>query len=320
LQARSNSLYIFNFRKMKKFISTSIIFLTLLVTPIYFYLSIANGYTDQAYLKFTSPKQSSFIIGNSRSAQGIAPEIINKYLNRNDVYNYSFNQTVSSYGPYYLRSIQRKLKNDTKNGIYIITVDPWSIGGTKEEQFDTLKFREKNSYVDNMRFVSLNPNIPYLLKNYSRRFINLYRESKYNNNLILHDDGWLEVNIDMHPDTLEKRMEAKVKSYREDKVPYFKYSQIRFDFLEQTINFLKMHGKVYVVRLPMHNKILNLENKVMPNFNNLIAKLTVETNVPYFDMTPYNTVYSYTDGNHICKESAYNVSHKISDWIKSVEP
>ena len=43
------------------------------------------------YLRFTSPKHNSLIIGTSRSAQGIHPNIIDSILNLEDInsiYNY----------------------------------------------------------------------------------------------------------------------------------------------------------------------------------------------------------------------------------------
>ena len=63
---------------MKKFITHSI-YISFICTFVFLVLlSLTNGYTDPFYLRFTTPKNNNLIIGTSRAAQGIQPEIIRK--------------------------------------------------------------------------------------------------------------------------------------------------------------------------------------------------------------------------------------------------
>ena len=69
----------------------------------------AGGNTDSFYKRFTSPRQSNLILGNSRSAQGILPHYM-KSFNGEPFYNYSFTIFDSPFGDSYLSSVKNKLK------------------------------------------------------------------------------------------------------------------------------------------------------------------------------------------------------------------
>src|SRR5699024_3885965 len=96
----------------------------------------------------------------------------------------------------------------------------------------------------------------------------------------------------------------------------FTYSTLRFEYLIKTIMFLQKHGKVYLIRLPISEEVLKIENEFMPDFNENINEL-IELTEGYFDMTPHNEQFVYNDGNHIYKESGKIVYKEIIDWIKS---
>jgi hypothetical protein len=89
-------------------------------------------------------------------------------------------------------------------------------------------------------------------------------------------------------------------------------------YLKKTINFLKNHGKVILVRLPVHKEIFKIEQKYMPSFNDKITELSPIVD-SYYDMTIDNNNYIYTDGNHLYKESSKIVSKKISDFILKLD-
>ena len=58
----------------------------MIVVSVFAFFSLADGTTDDAYLKFTTPKQGSLILGSSIAAQGIHPKELNAVLKRDDIY------------------------------------------------------------------------------------------------------------------------------------------------------------------------------------------------------------------------------------------
>ena len=190
--------------------------------------ALANGSTDNFYLRFTSSKQNSLIIGTSRSAQGIHPNILDSVLNleeNNGIYNYSFSINNSSYGKEYYYAIKNKINESAKNGLFIITVDPWAISSDttlndNEIDIESIFYSKKhyNSY----------PNYEYLIKNYKKGWGNILLKRIESNILIrnqnslskikgaftyLRKDGLLEVYTSMDSTYVKQNIQKKVYNY-----------------------------------------------------------------------------------------------------------
>lgn len=299
---------------MNIFIRNSFVFVILLSVTVYVLLIQSDGSSDSFYKRFTSSKQSSFIIGSSRSAQGILPGVLNKILNRTDIYNYSFSIGHSPFGPVYYKSIKNKLKAGTKDGIFIISIDPWNISSMCKDPDDTLSFRESNLLLANIHSVNQNPNYDYLLNYWNGPY---YRMFPAQSAMTLHDDGWLEISVKMDSLTVQKRIKSMINTYRDDKSRIFNLSNIRVKYLIDIISYLKRHGTVYLLQLPVHPKMAEIENIYMPNFDKIIQRVLDSCKVSYYDMSYLNSKYQYTDGNHLFKESGEKVSEKIAAWIIS---
>lgn len=271
---------------------------------------------DAYYYRFTTQKQNSLILGNSRASQGLIPEIFNNELNIN-IYNYGFTISNSPYGPSYLESIKKKLNNETKEGIFILTVDPWSISTINNPNDNINLFLEKERFIGKLNFVNVNPNFEYLFRfSQANNFYDLLNKNIKNPSTYLHKkSGWLEINVPMDSISFNKRLVDKILDYNK-KIDLYTHSEKRLTYLKETIDYLKSFGKVYLVRLPVHIKMMEIENEFMPNFNNKIESL-ITNDVVFFDMTKSDQKYVYTDGNHLHKSSSMIVSYQISDLIKS---
>lgn len=317
---------------MKYFLTKTFILLVLVLFSIVSVFCLADGYTDAYYMRFTTPSQKSMILGTSRAAQGIRPDIINANLNRNDLFNYSFTIGHSPYGPVYLNSIKRKLDQHTDKGIFILAIDPWSISSNISDPEDVTEFFENDLFLKDLKNVSQYPNFSYLMNFYNQPYRNILLMSKYgidiqkkifNPNWImfLHKDGWLDISIkNMDSVYLSDRLEETVKMYKNKHLPSSKRSSTRVDYLELTINYLKNYGEVFLVRLPIHPRIMEIEENFMPEFNEIVHDVSKSHKVPFLDLTEMNAKYTYIDGNHLYKESGKEVSKIISAWISSLEP
>ena len=296
---------------MKKFLVNTVIFSIIAVLLIFLLLYKVDGYSDSFYVKFTTPKQSSLIIGTSRAAQGLQPRVFDSIL-ENSFSNYSFSVLHSPFGKTYLNSIKRKLDLRGKQGVFVITVDPWSLSSFTNSPEDSLSFRELNLALGNTKIVDVKPNPFYLLNNRSDRFYELIIDKQSNS--FLHADGWLEVNMVYDSIKEVENIDKKVANYKKNMLPKAKYSQTRYNYLIKTINFLKPYGDVYLVRLPIHKKMEELDNIIMPNLENDIKEAIGLSN-GYLDLTPLSTNFKYTDGNHLHKISGKKVSIIIAKWI-----
>ena len=275
-------------------------------------LSRADGGFDPYYLRFTSGRQSSLILGTSRAAHGLQPQVLNAALGRTDVYNYAFSLTHSPYGPTYLNSIRNKLK-ENKKGIFIVTVDPWSLASDRKNPNDILLFGESSLALGKISSTERKPNFNYLLKTPGNPYLKIFIKSR---TMFLHDDGWLEVSIGMDSVSKSVRKKEKIDYYKEVYLPAYSFSQVRMFYLEQTVAFLKKHGNVYLVRLPVDPDILAFDHQIDPDFIYKMQLISKKKKVPYMDLSARGAEFEYIDGNHLYKNSGRKVSLIVGKWIK----
>ncbi len=297
---------------MKRFLVKIFVFsLVILGFIIIVFLQI-DGKNDKYYLRISSGKQSSLIVGTSRAAQGINPSILNSYLGRNDIYNFSFSNLHSPFGEVYFNRIKQKIDTSNKiNGIFIITIDPWSISIDTTKEIDY--YREEKTFLYGLKEVNSHPNLTYLIKYYEDKHINILNSS---NSYELHSDGWLEVKITMDSASIDKRTKLKIKEYISTKLNTNKYSKYREENLLKTIDLLRRFGRVILLRLPIDKELLAVENKYMPDFSKKINSISKEKKVDFIDLTNLNNSLKFTDGSHLYKESSEVISRIIAKKIK----
>lgn len=300
---------------MKKFVTEIVlplvVTLTLLCVLVIF---LANGKTDPFYLRFTGEPTKNLILGTSRAAQGVHPQSLSSILGK-DFYNFSFTVAHSPFGPVYKKAISSKLDTTVSNQIFIIAVNPWSISSKCENPNDSSTFRENVLCLAQVNSFCSTPNVEYIRKSLTPiKVIRPYIKGgeAY---MVLQPDGWLEVNVSMEKSEVQARQKNKVQTYRNRNLPVYRFSEVRNNSLLGLVKWLKLYGEVYLVRLPIHEEMLSIEDELMPNFKSNIQP-SIDVSGGYFDMTKLTTEFRYTDGNHLYKESAFEVSELIGKWIK----
>ena len=316
---------------MKLFVRHIILFLSIVALLHLGLAFIADVTTDDYYLKFSSPKQSSLILGTSRAKQGIIPSVLSSSIeNRNlSIFNFSFTLKSSPFGLVYYNAIKQKIDLESKDGCFIVTVDPWSLS---KKISDVNKTPDSLSVLFGISDFTSQPNFKYLFKQFphgwGRILLNRiekpilkYYSSQIDSSLtgafsMLDNDGWLDVYTPLDS-AFVKRKEADIfESYRNKSI-YQTGSESRIEYLDTIVEFLSNHGKVYVVRLPVHKKMLSIEQQYMPDFNNKISNALLKSK-GYLDFSTLDNEYSYTDGNHLTKTSAREVTQHIGEWISGM--
>lgn len=276
--------------------------------------SYADGNTDDNYMHFAVEKPKNIILGDSRSVQGIVPDVLKNKLST-PFDNFSLNIVQSPYGEIYLKALKRKLDPDTKNGIFILTVNPWNLS-LRNDVKRKEDFPEENSPFKNMYFYNMSPNYEYLLKNLNKSWFRIYldREAVVRSNTFLHKDGWMEVNVDMNKDSVAARTAEKMQEYKEMMNGYT-LSQERMKAFNEIIDYLQPKGTVYLVRIPAYKEMVGLENKRFPEFNGLMRDLSKKKNIKFYDFSVHPEHYVYIDGNHMYKESSKVLTAQIADSV-----
>jgi hypothetical protein len=298
---------------MQRFVSQFLLFALLALASMAAVLWQADGHTDAYYLKCSSPRQSGLILGTSKAAQGLQPAIFADSLHP-PLYNYAFSLGISPFGPTYHRAIMRKLDPTTKGGLFVITVDPWSIASKAERPNDSSQFRERALCLRPKAQTHTQPNWGYLLHHFEGGFYQLLWPSAA---AYLHDDGWLEVNLPLDSASVNRRRAGTMRYYGSLR-PNYQYSSLRLQSLQQTIMALAAHGRVYLLRMPVPPELMAIERALMPDFEARIQP-AAQLADGYLDLSDWQASLYDTDGCHLTAASGRRVSAQVAAWIKEME-
>tara|TARA_R110001583_G_scaffold58230_1_gene173831 strand:- start:72 stop:986 length:915 start_codon:yes stop_codon:yes gene_type:complete len=295
-------------KKIIIFIIIGVIFLTLL-------LSYYGGYLDYFYEKFTTAKQYSFILGDSRAMQGIQPKVLDSCLQKSKyklpTYNFSFTIAQIAYGPSYLSAIKRKLDTTVYNQLFIVSVNPWMLANREPRLANESDALFLKSPPHNMEIMNVSPNFEYIIKNFNY----FHFKAVFRKNSKLHKDGWLEENNLPTSKKIFEEWKANQILMFNSWVTKWEISNFRIRWLSNSIAYLKKYGTVVLIRMPIDNEILFVETAFWKDFDVDINKLSVQHDIVYFNFSGKNEWKTY-DGHHLDKFGGKLFSVKLSEEIK----
>ncbi len=317
---------------MSKFLKNTFLF-SLIVLIIHLLFSFcANSYIDDYYGKLSNGHKNSLVIGTSRALQGIVPSIVDSTIGIQEpkLYNFAFTLSSSPFGKVYYDAIAKKISSEQAGKYSIISIDPWSIS---ENQFlYSIEKLDHSSVLFQLDNVTSHPNFEYLYDKYPDGWGNIIMKraetslliknaKKLNKNFagsfsFINQDGYLKVYASLDENVVAKKTSEKLKLYQE-LADSSKVSEHRMSFLLKIISLLKKQGDVYLVRLPVHEEMLQIEQNYMPDFD-IIMTEAISLSNGFYDMTNLDHNFKFTDGNHLEKSSSKIVSMKIGKWIKAL--
>lgn len=297
---------------MRKFLLGTLYVLAIMLVSVMVLLALLDrmGWSDSDYKRFTSGRQQSVIVGTSRAAQGIRPEVINSYFaisaTSKPVYNFSFTVNASPYGEVYYEAIRKKVEaNPSKGSLSIISVDPYSL--SDDTALDSERRKRESSQMLNKVRLYTRPQFGYLLR-YCRPQV--WRTSR---ECTLHDDGWLEIkDIPMDKESVAVRADRKMTEYGQITILP---SEWRAHWLREIVELLQNNGEVYLCRIPVSEAMKAREDEMWPTFEDDMSDLADGCGVRYISFADFAGQYRTTDGNHLFKEDAMTFTECLCDSI-----
>ncbi|WP_400191350.1 hypothetical protein [Hymenobacter sp. B81] len=276
------------------------------------------GAVDPFYRRFTTAPAGALILGSSRAAQGLQPRVLDSLLRpagrwAGPLRNFAFTVAHSPYGPGYLRQISKKVRPGTRNGLFLLAVDPWSVS-VEEQERASGELREADAFMGRLNVVWGAPNPEYLLRFGNRPLYEAYFAER--GPTYLHADGWLEVRVGLDSAEVQARLEAKLRDYERLQC-ISTLSDERVQSLRETIQLLQRHGTVYLLRLPVSAPMRALEQRRWPGFDALVQQLAAEHGVAYLNYHA-DTSYATTDGNHLTPAAGGRLSRRVACDVAGV--
>ena len=312
---------------MRKFLIKLLIALTLVmglhVCAAYF----ADGDTDAYYLRFTGKPRQALILGNSRAAQGLDPSTLNSLLpvglQTDGFFNFSFTIGHSPYGKAYANAIFKKLDPDTRDGVFLLAMDPWSlsIDNAGRSPNDT-DLPEDDRFLGRMLTVNMTPNLEYLTRYYPNGWGSLIGGPLHQerSEVELMENGWLVTHVAMDSANVALRTQRNLKAYAGHANGGFSIAPVRMEHLAHLVDHLKAHGSVVLVRMPVHQDMLRLEQGYWPEFSRTMQTFAKDHDVPFIDHATLEKDLIFKDGNHLALGSAPVYSQLLADSIIKLYP
>lgn len=266
---------------------------------------------DKDYPKLTG-QHESVITGLSRAKRGISPNVIREKMGLTHTpQNLAISNISTPYGKYYYSFLQKKIINSTRqDNVHLIVVSPASI---MDIAYDSIKTRESSQLIYQLRSVSSKPNFEYILKRPTgeklRREAQSYFSDKPRKFYKVHDTGWVETTVDLNYQKVQRKLGGQ---YRE--------SSDRMEYLKKTIDLLNKTGNVFLVRMPVTQGVLKIEQEIFPDFDPLILKIASEERIPYLNYSYRGDQYEFYDlpGQHLEGKSAKEFTRKLASDMQAV--
>ncbi len=311
---------------MKKSLLKLILFSILPLLVLGYAVYSLSKHSDDFYRRFTSPRQNSFVLGSSRAAS-MDPVIMDSILHTKypnaAIYNYSFTWAHSPYGPKYLESIEKKLKPETKDGVFIVTVEPTALMVDKKKPDRPEFYIENDKSVAKTSMVAINPNIEYLFESYDPSITNEFNKKiKPPKNIVgiptILDNGKYDLKIikKVAPEKQEMSNQKNMRKLQE-RLDGLKVSENRILYLEKTVEFLKQHGKVMIIRMPVNTIPYSIEEKAFPDFDSRVEAVALKTKVSYINYNRLKNTYQWLDEVHLDKKSIEDFSGVVARAVLS---
>lgn len=265
---------------------------------------------DHFYWKTTS-KGDHLIIGGSRAQKGISPAILSKELElEGNFLNIAFTLVNSPYGEYYSNFIQKKLNINNKAQLFILEANAGLIMDFAGEE----QARERDFRIYDLFFVNIHPNIEYFIRNSNANYYTLKQllmKSERLHEHKTHRDGWVEF-IDQR-DTFIPLERMRIFSHE------FVKNQNREKSFRSLVENLADKGKVFLVRLPIHEEVTKLEDNENEFFSDMMNETANISNVYYLDYSRDGSNYSFYDYyHHLTGTSARQFSKQLAKDIMEI--
>ncbi len=310
---------------MWRFISKILGLLLVFAASYYFLVDrLSHRYVDPYYPKFTQ-EAGSLILGISRAGEDINPSVLEKTLGSNNIklpiINFALFKYQSPYGDIYLEGIQKKLINQDKPGIFILSATPGNFSAPKNMTAEDILDMDKKMTMGKIKNFTTYPNYNYIINCYEQPLYNALFPHPFENQ-IAHTNGWNEIVLETPSFSITKENMKYYKSFNEREYARIAkneaIAEYRIDSFRKIISYLKTRGQVFIVFLPAHEDILAIEHEFWPDLKGTIVDIAKNQGVAYLDYNSSQEDYLFYDGSHMESESANRFSRILSQDIKSL--
>ena len=318
---------------------------TLLCYSVWIGLLICNPSRDTLGLNRLKPfKCNSMVFGTSRSAQGVKPEVLEKIAPHFGKWlNFSFNLGDSPWNDAYTDAIIEKAEcsiDPSEAGYFLIFVDPWVLDETCGNGKDSW-LQEDWVSVCNVNLFQFawhntsplgvlgigagNDLLSVCVSSVPRQILAFFSGQKQS--IMAHGvgrDGWLSNSTQLSTSEKQRGIEGLVKTYREEKTRGTVWpGKDNYGALARLIRHLKFgypNSQISLVRPPVHQEMIALENEWFPEANDWFEQFASRHELDFIDFNDFSnnkTTLDFNDAHHLSSKGAHQFSAIIAETCLS---
>ena len=286
---------------------------------------------------------NSMVFGTSRSAQGVNPDILEKYAPETGEWlNYSFNIGASPWNDAYVDAILEKVNcsiETSQPSYFLIFADPWTLdefcGAGEGSWFDQPWAKpcgtsiwdygwHKSNPLDILGYGSGSDFLSVFASSVPRQFKDIFTNNPSSSkNSGVQINGWLPNKGELTLSEKENAIKGKVENYKSEKVigkewPFPDNS----DALARLIDSLKKdvpQSKVILIRPPVADLMLELEQTWFPQTSMYLAALSEAKKIRFIDgndLWTSKSTMDFNDAHHMSIEGANRFSQFLAETIQ----
>lgn len=295
-------------------------------TYLFFAWKLTQDFVSDDYAKFTH-QSPSLVLGLSRAHYAFDPESLELSLNGLDYdgpfLNFAFEKSQSPYGEVYLTAIIKKIPTSTRKGIYIMGVSPGSFSASNRltTPSDIYEF-DSATMLGKMKNINVHPNLEFVRKCFGRSLYKGVWPHDHRISTVFHENGWEEFKLSapgykISDESITHWQKETVSGYSKlaNVIPEH-ISDYRIKWFGITIDSLQKKGRVFLVRVPMHDGVLALEDRVWDSFDKMIDSIASQKRVPYLNYRDRTEDFETYDGSHLHAQSARSFSKDVGLRVK----
>jgi hypothetical protein len=277
-------------------------------------IPFADGGISVGLPKVSGEPCQNMIIGTSRVAQTLMPSILESELGV-PFHNFAFDAGATPYCDAYFHAITKKLDRETKNGLFILSMDPFGFTAFRDSITGATIYPQEKASIGKQITFNGTKNIEYLIRDYHKGWGQMvWTKYLYPSNVVAQPDGWVDVVCPIDSITINKRKQSRIRTKKKElKDAYISHEQ-KMAF-RQLVSWLQQRGKVYLVRLPVDPEYYAMEESWYPDFKNFADSIQMEFQIPYFNMQDEYSFVTFNDGHHINRKDAPWMTKKVAHSI-----
>jgi hypothetical protein len=283
------------------------------------------------YARLSDSSYENLILGTSRAAYAVSPEVLEAQLIGGEWCNFSFTLSDSPWCAAYANAVEDKLScldSQTQQPVFLLFVDPWSLSEEASGETSFLADQGIRSCGTSGWYFLLKHTDPLGVWKFSWWNALVDANSSWTGIhrpvIEITPSGWLKAEPINDLKVIRRAIDSKLQVYRGKSRSSSWPGVPNQEALEQVIDAIQsrtLTPKIVLVRPPVVPEFKELEESHCPGFQEEMNRLLSKYNLRYWDFSESSSLGTkdFQDAHHLNSEGARVFSLQLADSLRTLQ-